>query len=259
MSEEGEITVGTPLTHPDPPPGLVALSFYEITTTKSYTGSIIIRLVYGDNAVPPEQEIFIRMWLWNESSPGIWSWVDITTSVDTDSNIVYGLAPHLSMFGVTSIQPAPPGVTIVEATCSKTIVGLGCNLTISFILQNQGDFTETFDISIYRNSTILATYPLNMPPKSQTLISFRWNTTGCAKSNYTISAGTYLIHWVVVTILGDLNGDYIVDGQDYQLVKRAIPSSPSNPSKWNPNADLNDDGIIDGQDLQMVKSRIGQH
>jgi hypothetical protein len=57
--------------------------------------------------------------------------------------------------------------------------------------------------------------------------------------------------------LGDLNGDYITDGQDYQLVKKAVPSSPGSP-RWNPNADLNDDGIVDGQDFQIVKKNIGQ-
>ncbi len=104
---------------------------------------------------------------------------------------------------------------------------------------------------------------------NSTTITFTWNTTGVAKGNYTISAyatpvsdetnttdNTLIDGFVIVSCLGDLNGDYIVDGQDYQLVKIAVPSMPGSP-KWNPNADLNDDGIVDGQDFQIVKSLIG--
>jgi len=50
----------------------------------------------------------------------------------------------------------------------------------------------------------------------------------------------------------------VVDGQDMQLVKNAVPSTPGSPN-WNPNADLNDDGVIDGADYQIVKANIGQH
>jgi hypothetical protein len=71
------------------------------------------------------------------------------------------------------------------------------------------------------------------------------------------SDNTFVDGLIKVSCLGDLNGDYITDGQDYQLVKKAVPSSPGSP-RWNPNADLNDDGIVDGQDFQIVKKNIGQ-
>ncbi len=259
MSQEGEITVGTPAMPPDPPPGLVVLNYYEISTTKSYTGAITLRLIYSGNAVPPEEEIFIRIWLWNESSPGVWNWIDITTFVNTTSNTVYGITSHLSIFGITSIQPAPPTVAVVQESCSRTIVGQGCNLTISFTYQNLGLFTENFTINVYRNLTILETRPnTTLPPGAQIALSFTFNTTDWAKGNCSISVCAHLIKWVFVTIRGDLNADYIVDGQDYQLAKKAVPSSPGSP-KWNPNADLNDDGIVDGQDFQIVKKSIGQH
>jgi len=105
---------------------------------------------------------------------------------------------------------------------------------------------------------------------ASTTITFTWNTSGFAYGNYTISAvadtvpgetdtadNTFVDGLIKVSCLGDLNGDYITDGQDYQLVKKAVPSSPGSP-KWNPNADLNDDHIVDGQDFQTVKNNIGQ-
>jgi PKD repeat protein len=59
-------------------------------------------------------------------------------------------------------------------------------------------------------------------------------------------------------LLGDVNRDGVVDGQDMQLVKNAIPSAPGSPN-WNPNADLNEDGVVDGTDYQIVKANIGHH
>jgi hypothetical protein len=54
---------------------------------------------------------------------------------------------------------------------------------------------------------------------------------------------------------GDVNKDAICDGQDYQIVKAAIPSMLGDP-KWNPDADLNGDGVIDAQDLAIVMADI---
>jgi len=53
----------------------------------------------------------------------------------------------------------------------------------------------------------------------------------------------------------DLNKDNIVDGQDFQMVKRAIPSTPG-AAKWRWTADVNCDGLVDGVDYTKVKSLI---
>jgi len=53
----------------------------------------------------------------------------------------------------------------------------------------------------------------------------------------------------------DINGDGVVDGQDVQLVKNAMPSMPSSDN-YNSQADVNNDGVVDGADYQLVKKRI---
>jgi peptide/nickel transport system substrate-binding protein len=53
----------------------------------------------------------------------------------------------------------------------------------------------------------------------------------------------------------DVNKDLVVDGQDLQMVKRAIPSRPGE-TKWRWSADVNCDGIVDGVDLTKVKRAI---
>jgi len=61
-----------------------------------------------------------------------------------------------------------------------------------------------------------------------------------------------------VMVLGDINGDLLVDGQDFQLVKKAVPSTPGSP-KWRPECDLNGDGIVDGQDFAKLKKFVGNY
>lgn len=59
-------------------------------------------------------------------------------------------------------------------------------------------------------------------------------------------------------LLGDVDGDGVVDIFDYQLVRYAVPSVAGDP-RWNPNADFDDNGVIDLVDLQILKNNFGQH
>jgi len=72
--------------------------FVEITTTATYADNVVLQFAYDPAGLSLEDERAMRIWLWNQASS---LWVDITTSVDTVNNIVYGVSPHLSMFGVT--------------------------------------------------------------------------------------------------------------------------------------------------------------
>jgi hypothetical protein len=96
---------------------------------------------------------------------------------------------------------------------------------------------------------------------------FLWNTSGFARacdiSAYAsplpretdLTDNTYVDGMIRVSCIGDINGDYVTDAKDYQLVKKALPSMLGSP-KWNPNADVNGDGVIGVRDYQIVKSHI---
>jgi hypothetical protein len=54
---------------------------------------------------------------------------------------------------------------------------------------------------------------------------------------------------VIVTIAGDIDGDYFVGGFDLLFgLAPAFGSAPGDPN-WNPNADLDGDGFVGGFDL----------
>ena len=64
--------------------------------------------------------------------------------------------------------------------------------------------------------------------------------------------------WAVITIIGDINGDFKVDIKDLVLVIKHYASYPGHP-KWNPNADVNSDGKVDIKDLVLVIKHFGEH
>jgi len=161
-------------------------------------------------------------------------------------------------------------IAVLNASLFKTVIAQGLTQHVYVSVQNQGWNTETFNVAAYANTTIIdAPVNVTLTSRNSITVTFTWDTAGFAKGSYTISAyanpvpgetytadNTFTDGIVLISILGDLNGDFIVDGQDYQLVKIAVPSMRGDPN-WNPNADLNDDGIVDGQDFQIVKSLIG--
>ncbi len=63
--------------------------------------------------------------------------------------------------------------------------------------------------------------------------------------------------WFNATGFCDISADLVVDGQDFQLVKRSVGYSQGG-DRWRWMADVNADEIVDGQDLQLVKNRVGR-
>jgi ABC-type transport system substrate-binding protein len=261
MGIQGTTTVSIPSAPPAPPYGLAALNYYQINTTKSLSVPISLSLAYNHGNIPPEEEIFTRMWMRNESSA---SWVDITTGVNTTDHTVYGSAPHLSMFGVTSLPQPPDGITVASANCPKTVVCQSYSANVSVTIRNQGDFPQTnLNVYLYCNTTLLpTTYQIvELNPGAQETLNFTWNTSvGWAKGNYSISTYSHRIGWVYVAMVGDVKGDGKVDGKDLGSVAWCFGSYPGAPPpmSWDPNADINNDGKIDGKDLGIVAWHFGE-
>ncbi len=164
-------------------------------------------------------------------------------------------------------------LAVTNVVTSGTWVYQGNQLKINATVKNQGEITETsIVLSVYYDGNLLGGNTIaSLNPSEEVTLTFSWNTTGITPChNYTISAEVAAVPYelnllnniysdgqVKVRWYGDVNGDDVVDGQDIQLLKNAIPSMPGDP-KWNPEADVNDDGLVDGVDYQRTKRRIGQ-
>jgi len=148
-------------------------------------------------------------------------------------------------------------IAITNVTASKTFVGQNYSVSASVTAINQGSFTETFNVTAYANETVIATFTdIVLSGGAPTTLTFSWNTTDCAKGNYTLSAYAWPVEnetdidnnnftggWVKITIVGDVNGDGKVNLVDVFKVALAY-GSVSGDSRWDPNLDINNDGKI---------------
>jgi hypothetical protein len=167
-------------------------------------------------------------------------------------------------------------VAVTNVTPYKTVIGQGYSLNINVTAANQGDYEETFNITLYANTTAIATQTITLTSGNSTTITFTWNTTGFAKGNYTISAyaspvsnetdtadNTFTDGWVIVAMVGDITGpDGWPDGKvdmisDIRAVVKVFGVVYPNP-RYNPNCDINGDGVIDLiNDIRTVAKHFG--
>lgn len=154
---------------------------------------------------------------------------------------------------------------------SKTVVGKGMILSFNITSANRGKYPETFNETLYVEGTALQTQTLYLSNGTSVITAFTWNTTGFAYGNYSISAYAWPLlneintadnsltyGEILVSIPGDVNGDFTVDIYDAILLAGHFNYTPANP-KWNANVDLIEDGIIDIYDAIMLAIQFNKH
>ena len=170
----------------------------------------------------------------------------------------------------TDGQLTKKDVAIIAVSTSRTIAGQSYFVSINITVENQGDFAEPFNVTLYANLTEIAIQTATLSIKNSTIITFTWNTTGWAKGNYTISAYITPIpgetdlsdnnstdSWVFVTIPGDVDGDRDVDIYDVVKITGIYGSKRGDP-QFNPNSDLDGDGEIKIYDVVICTSHYRQ-
>ncbi len=119
-------------------------TYYELTTTATYTGPVTVSFTYNDADVRGREEN-LKLFHWDGTA-----WQNITVSVDTVNNIITGLSPTLSPFAIGESLNTPPtvraggpynvnegGLTQMTATGSDPENG---PLTYAWDLDNNGSF-----------------------------------------------------------------------------------------------------------------------
>jgi hypothetical protein len=173
----------------------------------------------------------------------------------------------------------PHDTAISNITSSKTVVGEGFSTTANVTVENQGNYTETFKVTICANATSIASQNITLSSENSVTITFVWNTAGFAKGNYTISAYATLVPGetdttdntrtdgpVYVGIPGDVNGDGKVDLKDVYTVAAAYgsygpsylyPGSLPHP-RWKPECDIKNQNKVDLKDFYITCSNYGK-
>jgi hypothetical protein len=183
--------------------------------------------------------------------------------------------PHYRQNGKVILYalPAPVqkhDIAVLSVNPLKTIVGQGYTMNINVTVANQGDFTETFNATIYINTTPIETKQITLTNGASTTITYTWNTIGFIKGNYTLRAYAWPLPSetdtsnnvltggvVTLTIAGDLDGNFEVRLADLVILAKAYGSKPGEP-KWNPNADIDNNGIVGLSDLVILAKNYGK-
>ena len=214
---------------------------------------------------------------WNQTYGGANS--DIGWSVVQTGDGGYALAGYTASYGVggydfwlvkvgAEVGAEIHDIAVTDVAPSKTVVGQGFTLSINVTVTNQGNYSETFNVNAYANTTIIdAPINITLPSGNSTTITFTWDTTSFAYGNYTISAvadtvpgetdtadNTYTNGIIMITIPGDINGDRTVDIYDAGQISAHwhSPPFPDGPLGYDPYADINNDGKINILDVAIL-------
>jgi hypothetical protein len=189
-----------------------------------------------------------------------------------------------STTGLSTLQSAtltitgPGNVTGTYATGAHNVVVTnvtaprwvyqGFSANISVTVSDIGQFNESawviLDYNIAAGRRIGA-YPLFIQKGQNYTLTFVWNTAGVPCHTYTLAAVTTILTGsnifiggnITVRLVGDVNGDGIVNLKDIVAAIKAFGSTPTSPN-WNPAADVNGDGVVDMKDVALIARNMGK-
>jgi len=160
-------------------------------------------------------------------------------------------------------------VAVTNIELSKQIFPENYVLTVNVTVENKGNVTETFNVTLSWNTNEIGRQEITLENATSTVVTFIWNTAGRSKGNYTLKAEAIPVEnekltedniletWVFITIPGDLNGDRTVDFLDSIVIGAAFGSKLGDEN-WNPNADVNDDGFINYIDVLKMGAHYNE-
>lgn len=158
---------------------------------------------------------------------------------------------HIAKAHYSQITQQVHDAAVSNVTVPKNVTGQGVMLHVNVTLANHGEYSETLNITVYANQTVATTLAnITLANGNSIIAVLSWNTTGLAYGNYTISAYVWPVTeemntadnnmtggWMIVTMPGDIDGNFRVQLQDLVLLAQAYGSRLGD-ANWNPNADL---------------------
>jgi len=163
-------------------------------------------------------------------------------------------------------------VAIIDVVVPRSWVYQGWQINITVTAKNQGNFTETFDVTLYFNQTQIKTWNIiDLPAGEKIELQVTLNTSQfqpCSNFSiwaeasevpyeYNLTNNIFYDGYLKIRLYGDINGDGVIDLVDVYAVSMAFGTYEGHPN-WNPDADLNQDGQIDLFDVYMVSKNFAK-
>jgi peptide/nickel transport system substrate-binding protein len=274
---------------------------YANTISENEIGINILNsgnIIYHNNFIDNTVQVYVSMGTtntWDDGYPSGGNYWSIYTSPDLYSgsntpqnnpgsdgivDTQYTIATN-NVDRYPLLQPFNPhDIGITNVITSKTVTGQGFSLLIEVKILNYGVYTETFTITAYANTIVIATQTITQESRNSCIITLTWNTSGFVKGMYTITAYVWPVQGetdtadnncpggsVLITKVGDLGGgvppqffkcDGFADGKDLALFLQCYRGQA--PSQAMYLADLGGgvppqfyecDGIVNGKDLAL--------
>jgi len=108
-------------------------------------------------------------------------------------------------------KPQTHDIAILNVQPSTNTANIGDTVNISVTVENLGDFTETFNVTTFYNSSEIETLPVNnLQPHTQTTLTFHWDTL----DSQNITTGNFVISASATAVTGEQNleNNHYVDG-----------------------------------------------
>jgi len=110
--------------------------------------------------------------------------LSLTELLDSSANVI----AHEANDGYFS-NLAVHDLAVIDVNADPTEVPVGESTTINVTVWNQGDLSETFNVTIYYDTTVIETQTgITLEAGKNTTLTFTWNTTLVSPGNYTITA-----------------------------------------------------------------------
>jgi hypothetical protein len=143
--------------------------------------------------------------------------------------------------GVVEIKTSIHDVASKDVDPYKTLIGKNYTMNITVTVQNKGGFSEFTNVTLYANTSVIASENFTLEVGALKSITFAWDTTSFYEGNYTIS---------VVAEIGpidvNMSDNELADG----TVKVGVPCDVTGPTPGVP------DGICDMRDIAYFCARF---
>jgi parallel beta-helix repeat protein len=151
--------------------------FVSFQTNATYHGNVTLSFKYNPAGLTLADQETMRMWVWNTASN---TWQDITTYVNTTTDTVYGVSPHLSCIGISCTLSLQGGnsqtIQTVIQTPSSPPAGLPTNLEVLayYNITATTQYTPPVTVRLAYNASAIS------PEQALFLQMWLWNTTSSA-------------------------------------------------------------------------------
>jgi hypothetical protein len=110
-------------------------------------------------------------------------------------------------------------VAVTDIALSSLTAAIGETISVNVTLQNQGNVTESFDVTLYYDSTVIQTQTVSglIPDSSRTVI-FEWDTEHVAAGDYVLTA-----------VAGAVNGETITIDNSFSFAAVTVTEPPAFP------------------------------